>query len=109
MQNTWENEVAQLLTDLLAVQDDLFLNLAKKRELLIASDLAGLAVIAPEEEHLVARLQQCVKQREQLLARAGQEGLPTGSIKALTNALPPDRRGDLPARIAHAGSKARLL
>ena len=57
MQTTWENEVAQLLTDLLAVQDDLFVNLAKKRELLIASDMAGLTAIAPEEEQLVARLQ----------------------------------------------------
>jgi len=109
MQTTWENEVAQLLTDLLAVQDDLFVNLAKKRELLIASDMAGLTAIAAEEEQLIARLQQCVKRREQLLARAAQEGLPGRSIQALAEALPPDRRGDLPDRLAQAGSRARLL
>ena len=67
MQTTWENEVARLLNDLLAVQDDLFVNLAKKKELLIASDMAGLAAIAPEEEQLIVRLQECVQRREQLL------------------------------------------
>ena len=91
------------------MQDDIFLNLAKKRELLIASDTAGLGALAPEEEQLVARLQQCVKRREQILARAGQEGLPARSIQALTEALPTDRRGDLTDRITQAGSRARLL
>lgn len=109
MQTTWENEVAQLLNDLLAVQDDLFLNLAKKRELLIASDLAGLTAIVPEEERLVVRLQECVQRREQLLTSAGQEGLPDKSIQALAGTLSSDRRGDLPDRLAQAGSRARLL
>jgi hypothetical protein len=109
MHTTWENEVAQLLSDILAVQDDLFLNLAKKRELLIASDLAGLTAIAPDEDLLVARLQECVKRREQLLCKAGQEGLPAQSIQALTVALPPNSRGELPDRLAQASSRARLL
>jgi hypothetical protein len=109
MQTTWENEVAQLLTDILAVQDDLFLNLAKKRDLLIASDMAGLTAIVPDEDLLVARLQECVKRREELLLKAGQEGLPTHSMKALTEALPSNRRGELPNRLAQASSRARLL
>jgi hypothetical protein len=109
MQTTWENEVAQLLSDILAVQDDLFLNLAKKRDLLIASDMVGLAAIEPDEDLLVARLQECVKRREELLFKAGQEGLPTQSMQALTKALPPNRRGELPDRLAQAGSRARLL
>ena len=109
MQTTWETEVAQLLSDILAVQDDLFINLAKKREMLIASDLAGLSSMAPEEEQLVARLQECIERREQLLTRANQEGLPAKSIQTLTESLPPDRRGDLPDRLAQAGSRARLL
>ncbi len=109
MQTTWENEIAQLLTDLLAVQDDLFANLAKKRELLIASDIAGLTAVAADEEQLAARLQECVTRREQMLARAGQEGLPDRSVLALAEALPKDRRGDLPDRLAQAGSRARIL
>jgi hypothetical protein len=109
MQTTWENEVARLLNDLLAVQDDLSVNLAKKKELLIASDMAGLAAIAPEEEQLIARLQECVERREQLLLKAAQEGLPVHSIKALAQTLPADRRGELPDRLAQASSRARLL
>ncbi len=109
MQTTWEIEVAQLLSDILAVQDDLFVNLAKKRELLKTSDLAGLNALAPEEEQLVARLQECVKRREELLIRAGQEGLPAQSIQALTKSIPEDRRGDIDDRLAQAGSRARLL
>jgi hypothetical protein len=109
MQTTWENEVAQLLSDILAVQDDLFLNLAKKRELLIASDMQGLTAIAPEEDLLVGRLQECVKRRELLLSKAGQEGLPTQSIQALTSALPANSRGELPNQLAQASSRARLL
>jgi hypothetical protein len=109
MQTNWENEVAQLLNDLLAVQDDLFVNLAKKRELLIALDLAGLTAIAPEEEQLIDRLQQCVERREQLLAKAGQEGLQARSVQALAQALPPESRGELPDRIVQASSRARLL
>jgi hypothetical protein len=109
MQTTWENDIAQLLTDLLAVQDELFANLAKKRELLIASDIAGLNAIAADEQQLAARLQECVTRREQMLAMAREAGLPDRSVKALTEALPKDRRGDLPDRLAHAGSRARIL
>jgi flagellar biosynthesis/type III secretory pathway chaperone len=109
MQTTWENEVARLLNDLLAVQDDLSVNLAKKRELLIASDTAGLTALAPEEEQLIQRLQECVKRREELLAKAAQEGLPVESIHALAESLPPERRGELPNRLTQASSRARLL
>ncbi len=109
MQTTWEDEIAQLLSDLLTVQDDLSVNLAKKRELLIACDLPGLMAIGPEEDQLVERLQQCVRRREQLLARAANDGLPAKSIQAAAKALPPDRRGDLPDRITQAASRAKLL
>lgn len=109
MHTSWENEVAQLLGDILAIQDDLFANLAKKRELLKTSDLAGLNALAPEEEILVSRLQECLNRREQLLAQAAEEGLPAQSIRALADALPPESRGDLCERLAQAGSRARLL
>jgi len=109
MQTRWENEVAQLLNDVLAVQDDLSVNLAKKRKMLIASDMAGLAAVAPEEEQLIARLQGCVEQRQRLLSNAAEEGLPARSVRALADALPAERRGELPDRLAKASSKARIL
>jgi hypothetical protein len=109
MQTTWESEVAQLLSDILAVQDDLFANLARKRELLKTPDLAGLNALAPEEEQLIARLQACIQRREHLLAQAAQEGLPAKSIRALAEAVPLERRGEITDRLSQAGSRARLL
>lgn len=109
MQTTWENDIALLLNDLLAVQDDLSANLAKKRELLIACDAAGLTALAPEEEQLIQRLKQCVQRREDLLTKAAEEGLAVQNIHALAEALPAERRGELPNRLAQANSRARLL
>ena len=109
MQTSWEIEIAQLLNDLLVVQDDLFANLAKKRDLLIAGDIAGLSAMSAEEEQLIARFQQCIDRRQQLLDRAAQEGLPAKNIRSLTEAMPPERRGDLPNRIVQMNSRARLL
>lgn len=109
MRTTWEPELATLLKDLLAVQDDLLAMFARKRELLLASDAPGLAALAPEEERLSAALQQWVQRREVLLARAGQEGLPSGSIRALTTALPREQQGRLDESVRTAASRARLL
>jgi hypothetical protein len=109
METSWESELAKLLGDLLAVQGELLAILARKRELLAASDGAGLAALAPQEEKLVAGLQQCVERRQQLLARAAEEGLPAASIRALAKALPPAQRGRLDEGIRLATSRARLL
>ena len=48
-------------------------------------------------------------EREDLLARAKKEGLPSESISALSKALPPEKTGDLPERIAQANARMRLL
>jgi len=109
MKTPWETELASLLNDLLAVQDRLLEILAKKRELLIASDGEGLATIAPQEEQLIGELQQCMVRREALLKQADQAGMPSASIKALTEALPKDQRSELKEQVHQAGSRARLL
>ena len=109
MDTPWETALAVLLTDLLAVQDRLLKILTKKRELLLARDGEGLAAIVPQEEKLIGELQQCVVRRETLLERASQEGMPSASIKALTQALPRDQRSPLHEQVRQAGSQARLL
>jgi len=109
MRTSWEPELAKLLNDLLAVQDELLAILARKRELLLASDAAGLAGLAPEEERIAGALEQWVQRREALLARAAQEGLPGGSIRALTTALPREQQGRLDESVRTAASRARLL
>ena len=109
MDISWETELAALLTDLLTVQDQLLEILTKKRELLVAGDGDGLAAIAPQEEELIGKLQECMVRRTALLQQAGQEGMPSASIQALSEALPKDRRGELHEQVRQAGSQARLL
>jgi hypothetical protein len=109
METCWESELATLLRDLLAVQDELLAILTRKRRLLVDADTEGLAAIARQEEQLIGNLQQCLARREQLLARAAQEGLPSGSIQALSRALPRSQREPVEERVKLAGSRARLL
>ena len=106
---TLEAEVASLLNDLLAGQGELMAVLNRKRNLLAARDREGLAAIATDEQQMLGVLQDCLNRRQALLARAASEGLPSKSIKALTNALPPTHREPLARQVATAGSRARLL
>ena len=109
MKTPRESEIAQLLTDLLAVQDELLDILSRKCGLLKAGDTDGLAALGPREEELVGRLHNCVKSRKDLLQRAGQDGLPSASIRALAGALPRDQRDGLNEQIQLARSRTRLL
>jgi flagellar biosynthesis/type III secretory pathway chaperone len=104
-----EAEVASLLNDLLAGQGELMAVLNRKRNLLGAMDHEGLAAIAGEEQRLLGVLQDCLARRQALLARAAGDGLPSGSIQALANALPPSHRVPLSRQVAVAGSRAKLL
>jgi len=107
MQTTWETEIARLLTELSAAQDELFDILAEKRELLVARNHAGLTALLPREEELLARMKACATMREELLVRAKKEGMPSRSIASLSGALP--NKGDLPQRIEQANARTRLL
>ena len=109
METSWESEVASLLTDLLAVQDELLATLSRKRELLVEADTDGLAAVGQQEQQLIGSLQKCLQRREQLLARADREGLPSASILALSRAIPQDKPGQLDQRVRLANSRARLL
>ncbi len=109
METAWESELASFLNKLTAVQDETLEVLGKKRQMLAKVDTAGLAAIAPQEEQLIARLQDCLQQREQLLAKADHEGLPSASISALTRALPRSQRASLDPPINQASSRVRLL
>ena len=109
METSWESELATLLTDLLAVQDQLLGILIKKRDLLATADIEGLADITPQEEELIGRLQHCLDRREQLLELAQQEGLPSTNVRALTQALPRSKRGKIGEHMELARSRARLL
>ncbi len=109
MQPSLENDLAALLSDLLAGQDELFAILTKKRQLLGAADLEGLSAIGPQEQRWIGALQECLRRREQLLARAAQEGLPAKNIKAVAERLPTADGRALCQRVDLARRRSRLL
>ncbi len=82
MDTAWETELATLLGELSSVQDDLLDLLTKKRQYLVKTDIAGMQSLAGREQELIDRLQACQQNRGRLLERAGQQGLPRGSIRA---------------------------
>lgn len=109
METAWELELAEFLTDLSAVQDESLALLTRKRQLLSAVDLEGLAAITPQEEQLLGKLEGCLKRRAALLERAAAAGLPADNLTALSAALPNGARGKIANQITHASAKARLL
>jgi hypothetical protein len=109
MQTPWESDLAELLTELSAAQDQTLEILAKKRELLVAGDDEGLAALAKEEEKVIQDLQQCLSRREELLQRASDEGLPGDSIQSLAKALPSDGESGISKRVGQATLRTRLL
>lgn len=106
---SWESDIAGLLTDLSEVQRDLLDILRHKRELLVASDEQALASVSERERRLIERLQACQQRRQDLLARAAEEGLPAGSIRSLSGALPNERRVRMQDDIAETQHRSRIL
>lgn len=104
----WEADLAGLLNELSATQQELLAVLASKRQYLVTADLAGMKSLEPREQSLVERLQACYRQRGELLARAAAEGLPSDSVQSLSSALP--GVGDTLARqLDEAGQRTRHL
>ena len=110
MDTAWETELATLLSELSSVQDDLLDLLTRKRQFLVKTDVAGMESLAGREQELVERLQACQQSRSRLLERAGQQGLPHGSIRALAAAMPaPGRKEPARAKCKMLHARARLL
>jgi hypothetical protein len=110
MQIDWETELANLLAELSATQDELLKFLVEKRGRLAAGDITGLAALQGRENALGARLQQCHERRNELLTAASAEGLPSENLRTLTSAaLPKSQRQQLDAGMRQAAAQARLL
>ena len=109
MNTAWDVELGAFLTELSSIQEETLHVLEKKRKLLVDVDTAGLAELAPQEELLVQRLQSCLKKREELLQKAGEEGLPAASLTKLAQALPRDQRKQVAPDLEGAASRMRLL
>jgi hypothetical protein len=109
MMDNLESEIGQLLTELSECQTALLDALHEKRRILAANDHAALAAMSEREQALFERLQACQQKRQQLLTRAGDEGLPADSIQSLSHRLPAESRGRMQASIREASERSRLL
>jgi flagellar biosynthesis/type III secretory pathway chaperone len=104
-----ETALADLLGELSGIQSDLLAVLSDKRSRLLDSDTAKLPAVQAREEELMQRLQACHDRRQALLARAGDEGLPSGNLTSLADALSATQRQQIRPRINEAAARMRLL
>lgn len=104
-----ESEIAELLGDLSNIQDELLEVLSAKRDLMAENDTQGMAQLQPREEQLCARLDACHQRRADLLASAGQRGLPNESLSRLVSRLPSGDRKTLSRKVNDASARMRLL
>jgi flagellar biosynthesis/type III secretory pathway chaperone len=109
MDDHWESEIGALLAELADVQRELLSTLDEKRRMLAAGDHEALASMAGREQSLLGRLQACHDRRQQLLARAGAEGLTADSVRTLAGQLPAENRERMQAAIREAADRSRLL
>lgn len=106
----YETDIAALLAELSEVQEDLILLLGEKRELLAAGDVDGLNAAQQRADTLVSRLTACQTQRQALLARAEEDGLPDANVRTLAAAVAEDDDANkLDASFADAQNRSRLL
>jgi len=109
MTTTWEQDLAEFLSELSATQDDLLALLQKKRECLLRADVAGMTALQPQEESLVARLETCHARRQQLLERAGADGAPSKNLRAAAKSLVKSGKRDTQHALDAAASRAKIL
>lgn len=109
MNENWEADIAELLTELSSVQGALLELLVEKRRILASGEHEALAPLAGREQHLIDRLSACHDRRQQLLQQAADEGLPSDSIRSLSSALPAESRERVDAGIQQATERGRFL
>jgi hypothetical protein len=105
----WEPRISGLLSTLSAVQGDLLALLGEKRQALAAGEFQLMPSFTAREAELVARLEACHAQRQDLLDAAAREGLPSTSVASLAESLPSEQRGTLSTSVEQARRQSRLL
>ena len=83
----WEQGLADLLSELASVQEELLSVLDRKREMMIQADASVDAEVQARELALVDRLQKCHDLRAEMLEEAQGEGQPSSSLRELTIAV----------------------
>ena len=106
---TWETDLADLLSELSNSQGELLAVLAEKCDRMAATDVEGMAQLETRERLLCDRLEACHQRRGELLRRAGEQGLPSGSIEELATVLPDGSRAKLGKQVKESSARVRLL
>tara|TARA_B100000809_G_scaffold145096_1_gene142702 strand:+ start:359 stop:862 length:504 start_codon:yes stop_codon:yes gene_type:complete len=83
----WEQRLADLLSELASVQEELLSVLDRKREMMIQADASVDAEVQARELALVDRLQKCHDRRAEMLEEAQGEGQPSSSLRELAIAV----------------------
>jgi flagellar biosynthesis/type III secretory pathway chaperone len=105
----WDSELAEMLGELSATQDELLAVLGDRHRRIAAGETEGLEQIERREQQVLERLEQCQVRRAALLQKAGGAGLPSDSIRSLAASLPNDQRGDLGEQVKTAAARMNLL
>jgi len=103
-----ELDLAELLDDLSAVQEELLVVLGEKRQRMASRDLEAMTSLEPREQELCNRLEACHRRRLELLEIAAGQGMPSDSMGKLAKALPgkPERLGK---QVKEVSQRMRLL
>lgn len=107
--SNWEQELADLLTELSNVQDELLALLSAKQSSMASNDLAQMTELQSQEAALCDRLQACHVRRAELLQQARIEGLPDDSLENLAGSLNSGNSGQLKRQVKTASRRMRLL
>jgi len=104
-----ENDVAQLLVSLTAVQEELLEVLRQKREMMVQCNSDGMRAPQPREEALNVRLQQLHDRRGELLQRATDKGIRVDTLRQLAAQLPHSDDEELENQVREVSDRMRLL
>ncbi len=82
-----KQDILDFLKNLSVVQEKTLAVLQEKQALLVHPDKNALATLAAKESEVLEVLQNVLRRREELLARAAEQGLPSDSIEVLCDKL----------------------
>lgn len=99
--------ITDYVSRLETVQSELFALYRRKREALATADVAELQALQTPEEDLAKRLMTLQQDRQRILARSGQLGVPSTSLAEVVTALGGDE--ELQPRIARCRRRAGEL
>lgn len=105
----WDSEIAEMLSELSATQDELFAVLNERRNRIAKGTTEGLDDVQHREQRVLERLEQCHRKRSELLEKAGDNGFASDSIRSLAASLQTEQRGDLGEQVKTAANRMQLL